>query len=235
MVKLNLDFRLFDPQAELSSLRSSIDTLEQQLAALTEARTRTVEARIAAMTPEEFHEGEAQLARQELEYEVEYTLPRIYRGALLLLIWSAYESGVQQVTSFLTKRMHLGLDLSDMSGRTALDKAKRFYRGVLRIELFTDEAARSQLGELEKVRNAIAHATGRLASLRPSARRSIDSMIESGRLAESLGSVLIPQRYLSSAMDLVDRELSGLIRRALYWDDSQKLETKSGQGAPGSK
>ena len=176
------------------------------------------------MSEEDFEHGEHQLANQELEYEVEITLPRVYRGALLLLIWSAYESGVQQVAAFLVQRVKPVLDLSDMRGRTVLEKAKLYFSGVLSFQLFTDDDAKARIGELEKVRIAIAHATGRLASLRPPTRKSIDAMIESGRLDEGLGWIILPKPYLLSAMALVDKELSGLIGRALSWDDEQKGE-----------
>lgn len=225
MPKFDFDLRLLDPQTELSALSRSIDTLEEQLAALTEARTEEVRARISAMSREDYEYGEAQLARQELEYEVEHTLPRVYRGALLLLIWSAYESGVQQVAEFLVQRIKPVLDISDMRGRTVLEKAKLYFSGVLGFQLFTDDDAKARIGELEKVRIAFAHATGRLASLRPPARKSIDAMIESGRLEEGLGWIILPKPYLLSAMALVDKELSGLIGRALSWDDEQKGES----------
>lgn len=96
VAKINVDFRLLDVRAELPALRDSVRTLEEQLEHLATERRKRVFGELQE-SGYDTDQAEVQLALQELRYEVEYTYPRVYRGALLLVIWAAYESAVVQV------------------------------------------------------------------------------------------------------------------------------------------
>lgn len=231
MTKLLIDFRLDNPGFEVNALRSSVDTLEAQLATLTAERTASVDKYVASLEYSEEGHADAQLAFQELEWEVENTLPRIYRGGLLILIWAAYESGVEEVAEFIGKRMPVRIGLSDLRGRSTLDRAKKYYPEVLRFELFAEKNSLARLREIELVRNAFAHANGRMERASVGARKTLAAMVESGRLKEFWNVVVPTGDFLRSSLRVVESEISSLVDRAKAWDDARPTRVPESQNS----
>lgn len=165
--------------------------------------------------------AEAGFAYQELEWEVDYTYPRVYRGGLLVLIWAAYESGVQEVAEFISKRMPVGLAVSDLRGWTTLDRATKYYPEVLKFQLFSSPDSLARLREIELVRNAFAHRNGRLDYVSHRSRKVLESMIGSGRLRELLNIITPTKDFLQWSLSVVEAELVALIDRAKAWDDAR--------------
>lgn len=226
MTRLVLDFRLDTPGFEVSALRTSISTLEQQLDELRSRRGEEARQFIAALDPKsEGDHTEAQLVRQELEWEVDHTYPRIYRGALLLLVWAAYESGVEEVAEYIQERIPAVLGLSDIRGRTTLERATKYFPGVLKFELFNSPNSPSRLRQIELVRNSFAHANGRVDRASDSGRKSLEALVTSGKLEEGWGMVRPTEMFLRSALDLVESELISLVARAKAWDDARKARS----------
>jgi hypothetical protein len=223
MSRLIIDFRLDTPGFEISALKSSIGTLERQLEEIKTRRTRDVERFVAGLdhSSEEDY-AEAQFAYQELEWEVEHTYPRVYRGALLLLVWAAYESGVQEVAEFIQKRLSVSLGLSDIRGRTALERATKYFPEVLKFQLFASTDSLSRLREIELVRNAFAHANGNLRRTSESGRKALDAMVKAGRLEEGWGLARPTKGFLDDALKLVGSEVESLVQRAKAWDDQRR-------------
>lgn len=218
MVNVKLDFRLLDVRTEIAAIRGSVVTMEAQLKALKEQRTTEVFRRLGPNADP----ADVQLARQELRWEVEYTYPRVYRGALLLVIWAAYESGVAQVADFLARHMSVSLSISDMRGRSVLDRANLYFAGVLNFDLRSSEVNAGRLGELALVRNAFAHVNGRTAGLSPSGRDAVESMVRAGKVDADYGYIVPTASYLAEAVDVIEAELTDLADRSIAWHDSQQ-------------
>lgn len=225
MAKLNVDFRLLDARAELPALRDSVRTLENQLEFLAAQRRK----QIFADLPADADEADVQLAFQELHYEVEYTYPRVYRGALLVVIWAAYESAVVQVGDFLQRRKGIALALSSIHGRGVFEQAKIYYPRVLEFGLFATKDSAGRIGQVVLLRNAFAHAAGRLAGLRPRARKAVAALEGAGWVEEELGYLVPTQKGLEASLGVVDGEMSSLIGRALAWDDERPRSATDAQ------
>src|SRR5690606_40063391 len=73
------------------------------------------------------------------------------------------------------------------------------------------------------LRNAFAHAAGRVAGLSARALRSVQAMEKAGWAEEELGYLVPTKRGLEHALSVVDTEVSSLLERALRWDDDRKL------------
>lgn len=217
MAKLNVDFRLLDARAELPALRDSVQTLEDQLEFLAAQRRQQVLADLGR----DADEAEVQIAFQGLRYEVEYTYPRVYRGSLLLVIWAAYESAVVQVADFLRACKNIDLRLSEVRGRGVVEQAKIYYPKILGFPLFTSDDNAGRIGEVARLRNAFAHAAGRVAGLTSGPRKAARAWEERGWVDKELGYLVPTKTGLEAVLGVVDAEVSGLIERALAWDDSR--------------
>lgn len=215
MAKLKVDLRLLDARAELPALRDSVRMLEKQLEFLAAQRRK----QILADLPSDAGEADVQLAFQELHYEVEYTYPRVYRGALLVVIWAAYESAVGQVADFLQRKKRIALALSSIRGRGVFEQAKIYYPQVLAFELFATKDSASRVGQAVVLRNAFSHAAGRLAGLRPRARNAVAALERSGWVKEEFGYLVPTKKGLDATLEVIAGEVSSLIGRALAWDD----------------
>ncbi len=160
-------------------------------------------------------------------------LSRVYRGAVLPLVWGAYESSLQEVAEFLRKRIPATLALSDLRGRTTFERARKYFPEVLKFELFTSSDAPGQLREIDLVRNAFAHTNGHLSNMSSGTRSVLDAMVAAGRLEESWGLVRPTKRFMEQALKLVDAEVTGLVERAKAWDDARPNKPKA-EAAGGS-
>lgn len=220
MAKINVDLRLVDARSEIAALRHSVQTLEEQLEFLVAQRRHHV---IADLGPNPDQDA-VHAALQVLSHAVEHTYPRVYRGALLLLIWASYESVVCQVAEFLRERKGIPLTLSETRERGVLRKAKVYFPRVLEIELFGSPDSSSRLGQLQILRNSFAHAGGRIAGLGKTARRTALALERAGLVSEDWGYLVPTKKGLEAALAVVDAEVSSLLRRAIAWDDSSNSD-----------
>lgn len=218
MPKITVDFRLLDARAELPALRDSVRTLEEQLQFLAAQRRQQVLADLGR----DADEAEVQLAFQELRWEVEYTYPRIYRGALLLVIWAAYESVVVQVADFLQRKKRISLPLSSVRGRGVFEQAAIYFPRVLDFEFYATRDSASRIGQVVLLRNAFAHAAGRVAGLRSRTRKAVAALEKAGWVEEELGYLVPTQKGLETALAVSGGEMSSLIERALAWDNERR-------------
>ena len=97
-----------------------------------------------------------------MDAHVNHDLPRMFRSAVLALLWAIYESAVYQAASCLKEKDHHGLSIKDIKGKNDLDSWRKYFEHVLKFPLFNTEAERSRAEMLRALRKAILHANGRI-------------------------------------------------------------------------
>lgn len=222
MVRINVDFRLLETRIELSGLREALEIMENQIQFLVAQRKVQAEADLKALADQgvEWQDGEVQLALQERDYAVEHLYPRLFRGPFLVTLWAIYEAGLKEVARFVKRQKGIDLDVDEVKGSDVRRTVKRYFEAVLRVGFPSDQSRAGELGKLYKVRNAFAHANGRLRSLSGDVRKTIDSMIAEGHLEESLGYIVPTRAYLVAACEVVHVELTALVNGAIAWHDN---------------
>lgn len=221
MVRIGHYFRLLGVRAELSGLSDALELMEGQIKFLSEQRKTQASAdlRVLAEQGHEWEHEDVQLTLQERDHAVEHFYPRVFRGPFLVTLWAIYESGLKEVARFIKLQKDIELDVDEIRGPDVQRRVKRYFEAVLGMSLPSDQARARELSRLYMLRNAFAHANGRLASLKGGVRDGVKGMIKEGLLTESLGYVIPSKAYLAAACGAVHTELSELVDRTLAWHD----------------
>jgi hypothetical protein len=209
MVRLTLDFWALDIRSELYWLESYLDILEDHLESLPLHPPTDVEA--ALNDPEEEIRDPA---RQAWEHLTEAVAPRLSRGAFVVTLYAAYESGVIELAeSVRRRRVNAPLALADIAGRSFLDRSKKYFDQVLGIPLCPDQGHWSTLGELAQVRHMFAHANGRTNGLRKRSMGTLRTLVQRDEALEVWDSIVILKPYPHRALAAVSASLRDLIER----------------------
>jgi hypothetical protein len=228
VVRINFETRLLETRIELSGLTHARELMEKQIQLLCEERRKEAGAQVRELANQgvEWEDGEIQLVFQERDYAIEHLYPRLFRGPFLVTLWAIYEAGLKEVARFVKRAKNIDLDIDEISGHDVRRKARRYFEAVLQVTFGTGSSRAGDIGKVYKVRNAFAHANGRLRSLTPDVLRTVVSMIAEGHLEETLGYIVPTDRYVAAASEVIHTELSGLVDEAIRWHNS------SSGGAP---
>jgi hypothetical protein len=219
MVKLNVELRLIEVESDLSGLKEYYETLESQISHLAEHRRKSMYERLRALgllsDP-----VEVDLERQVYEWEVEHGLPKSFRGSFIVLLWATYESGVMDVARFLQRVGHHALAPEDLTGGV-LDKMQKYYAKVLHFPLHPLLKDWSPVRRLYAVRNAIAHANGRISMMTPNIRKSIKPLLDQDDgLQDSWGYIIPTTTFVEMSLRTVNELLGDLVARARIAHDA---------------
>jgi hypothetical protein len=226
LVELNVEFRLLEVRIEVSGLRDALQIMENQIQFLVEQQMAKAAADLKALADQglAWEDADVHLTIQERDYAIEHLYPRLFRGPFLITLWAIYESGVKEVARFVARNKKVELDIDEIRGSNVRSIARRYFEAVLGVQFASDQTRAGDLGKLYKLRNAFAHANGRVASLSSDVRKTVESMIEEGHLDESLGYVIPSKAYVSSACETIHVELTKLVEGALAWHNLQNAE-----------
>lgn len=228
MARITVDLRLLATRMELSGLHEALEIMERQVRFLTQQRKLQAEADLKELAGEGagWEDPEVQLAIQERNHAVEHLYPRLVRGPFLVTLWAIYEAGLKEVARFVQHHKGIDLDIDEIKGGDIRKRARRYFEAVLCVDFPSDSSRAGTLGKLYRVRNAFAHANGRLRGLKGDARQTVDSLIAEGQLEESLGYIIPTKAYVTVACDVVNRELSSLVEGTIAWHDGMKAADK---------
>ncbi|MGH7216845.1 MAG: hypothetical protein ACREIG_06380 [Nitrospiraceae bacterium] len=222
MPKLKIDLRLFEIDGEFTALGEYLEVLEHQLKFLKDQRTVQVQADLK-VSGRDSDWTEVDIARQDLRYETEHVYPWAFRGSFVILLWALYETCVTEVAEFLQHRGRFELGLKDLRGDNFITRARKYFEHILRFPLHSDPTIWDRLDRLYLVRNAFAHAGGRLSMMNEKARRGVQNLIRDGHdLTEDIGDVLVGAHFARESYDLVSALARDLAKRAREWDDHRK-------------
>jgi len=166
-----IDFRLVDVSMELYALEDHLELLEKHIehTAESERLIRDDAIRKYNSTPNdpEWHE-----AHQNYDHKIDFLLPRFFRGPFLVSLYAVYESAVTEIARLIQKKQGQAISISDIKGEF-LNRAKKYYKHILRFEFCDDNTAWQYLTMLSILRNAFAHTNGRIEMLKDSAKQRI--------------------------------------------------------------
>jgi hypothetical protein len=139
----------------------------------------------------------------------------------LVSLYAIYESAVTEIASLIQKQKSITISINDLRN-DFLDRAKKYFKNILYFELCPVKIVWQRIAMLSVLRNAIAHANGRIEMLKPEIKRKIISW-EKQKVGISLidGFVIIEESFLRNTLELVSASLNDLIERYKKWDDNR--------------
>lgn len=217
----DLDFRLFEIDSELFVLDYHLNLIESQIKNKENIERMALEERIKkrGLTRTDL---DWQIEHYEVDRITDFLLPRFFRSPFLISLFAVYESAVIEIAKLLQTQKRIKLSIKDQKGINFLDKAKKYYKQIIDFQLYSDKAAWERIIILSKVRNAIAHANGRIEMLKPKAQENIKTWENQNIGISSMsGFVVIKESFLRDTLRLVSASLYDLVERYKEWDDKQ--------------
>jgi hypothetical protein len=166
----DIDDPLLEATCEVYAVQDYYEFLEKQLKRVQRTHKLSLDTQLKTqrLTQDdpEWHE-----AIQEYSHWVEFVLPRFFRSPFLVSLYALYESIVFEVATTiqtLNPTLKRFQSFKKKKGRLGfLEISRQYYSEVLNIELCPAVSTWEKLIILSKFRHAIAHANGRIESLRP--------------------------------------------------------------------
>lgn len=225
---LQVDFRLADVSLELHALEDHFDLIEKQLAHLVKSEQATLAEyyKKYKLTPED---AEWHLAWQECDQKVEFLLPRFFWGSFIVTLYAVYETGVTEIAKLIQKTKKEEIGINDLR-YDFLERAKKYYKSILKFELCTDENTWQRIKMLSTLRHAIAHANGRIDMLNASTKNKIKNWEKQNIGIDSYYDYLvIKSDFAKETLGKVSASLRELVERYKVWDTNTKSKSKSTQ------
>jgi hypothetical protein len=220
-MKMNIDFRLIDVSLELHALDDHYDLIAKQISLLSEAERKALDEYRAKenLTPED---AEWDLAREECDHKVEVLLPRFFWGPFVVSLYAVLETSMIEIARLIQQTQKQEISMDDLRG-DFLERAKKYYKHVLKFELPGDRNAWHQIDNLAQVRHAIAHANGRIDMLKEKARGKIE-VLEKRKIGISsfYNYLLVDSSFAKDSLATVRSLLDDLVVRYKVWDTNQK-------------
>jgi len=117
------------------------------------------------------------------------------------------------------------LGIEDLRGGNVLERAKKYYELVLHFPLMTASSNEEPIRMLLSVRNAIAHANGRLEMIKPSEFRKIDEWEKSATgLSTDFGHLSYSAVFVKDMIQTVTSFLEDLISRVKEHNQIQSID-----------
>jgi len=219
-MKINFDFRLLDVSLELHALEDHYDLIEKQILHLSNAEKSALEEyrRKGNLTPED---DEWDIARQECDHKVEFLLPRFFWGPFIVSLYAVLETSVIEIARLIQETQGQEITINDLRG-DFLERAKKYYKHVLKFELPGDKIVWHNLDNLTQIRHAIAHANGRLDMLKNNAKKKIEALEKKNiGISSNYNYLLVDASFAKESLSAVRILLQGLVERYKEWDTHQ--------------
>jgi len=214
-----IDFRLIEVELELSDLHYYLDLLEKQI----KERQADYESDLQKIIKEKGLTPDDSDWQMVIDYEnlKDYRMPRFFRAPFLISLYAVYESAVTEIAKLIKDKKDIAISINDLRG-DFLDRAKKYFKDVLHFQLCQDKKAWQGINVLSVIRNAFAHANGRIEMFNQSLKQKILNLEKQkvGISSES-GFIIIEERFSRDTLSSVSASLNDLVKRYKAWDDTQ--------------
>lgn len=214
LLDLDLDFPGISFGYESWALESYLNVLEEQIShAQDQYRLRAERALEKEKDKLEYHEYGTKLL--EIDEAANNQIPRFFRIGALISIWGLFESSITDFAVYVGKREKIGLAFRDVRANNFRSQTEKYFEGVLRIQLPWSPQERERLGQLQELRNFIAHRNGRIMDLPPEKEKEVKALIAKvAGVAIDGSSVVVSPAYIAEAAALIF-ELVGRLSQQL--------------------
>lgn len=225
----DLDFRLLDAEIALERLTEHLQLIENQIEDLEKKERDKLDRefeeidkiyKCANFTLE--LSAEKEIAHKNYEWRID-DLSLFFRGPFLVSLYAVYESVVIEIADLIRDEQSQQIKIYDLKGNF-LDRAKKYYKHILQFKLYSNERAWQQIKMLSDLRNALAHANGRVDRLKSNPKRNIERWDQQ----QNIGISITTFDHVKCEADIVDDlfgavrdSLEDLIERYKHWDDQQ--------------
>ena len=216
-----LDFRLLEVSGELYALEDHLRLIEGEMERIQKDERARVDEYIKTegLCPDD---PEWHVALQEYDHRIDFLLPRFFRGPFLVALYAVYESAVTEIAKLIQEKKSQNITINDLKG-DFLERAKKYYKHILKFDLYSEEKVWHRVKMLSELRNAFAHANGRLEILNKKSRDIIQKW-EQQKLGISnyYGYIICEASTVKNIFGTVRTSLEDLVTRYKRWDDEQK-------------
>ena len=218
------DLRLLELSGELFALEDHLQLIESQMEHIRKTERLRIEAELRKdrLSPEDPEWHQALDGYTEL---IECLLPRFFRGTFLMTLYAVYESGVKEIAKLMQEKNPEKISINEFIQKTRgnfLQCAKKYYEDILNFDLYTKEDVLENVKMLYELRNAYAHANGRLESIKRGPRKTIYNWIKQNKDVRTYrGYIVCGDRVVSDVFINVRDFLEDLINRYNKWDDGK--------------
>ncbi|MDP2277082.1 MAG: hypothetical protein Q8K51_02555 [Nitrospirota bacterium] len=129
----NIDLRFVEVLYELNATERYISIFESQLPGIVKQEEKKAYDRIREEHLN-INDGEADIIRQELYDLTDNVLPRFFRNAILVTLWSIFESAIITIAKELQAARSKALGIDDLKG-DFLERTKKYFHHVVNFPL----------------------------------------------------------------------------------------------------
>ena len=158
------DIRFVELFHELYALEQYMDSVESQLPDLIKKEEENAYSRLRQKGYEN-DSFERDQIRQQLYALIEEVLPRYFFSSILVTLWAIFESGIIEIAKEVKDQQNQVVKLNDIKGNL-LERANKYFNHIIKIPIETGDSAWQYLRMFYLLRNAIAHANGRLENIK---------------------------------------------------------------------
>jgi hypothetical protein len=220
------DFRLLELKGDIYALEAHLKLVEDQIERIQKKERLRLNTYIRSegLSPED---SDYHLAINEYDEHIEILLPRFFRCPFLVSLFSVYESAVTEIAQLMKKTLSHGISLNDIKG-SFLERAKKYYKHILRFELCSDPNIWQKIMMLAELRHAIAHVNGRIEMLNKDSRKIIKNW-ESEKVGVTTysGYIVCDAKIVFKLFQSVRVALEDLMLRYKQWDDNKNHTNRS--------
>ena len=218
----HLDFRLLGAETELEMLAEHLQIIENHIERIQKKERREFDRKVEEIKKARDYLVEVEIASQEYELRIN-DLPLFFRGPFLVSLYAVYESVVTEIADLIRDKQSQQIRIDDLRGNF-LDRAKKYYKHILQFDLYSNEKAWQQIRMLSDLRNAFAHANGRVDRLKKKSKKKIKQWNGQKNIGISItifDHVICDADIVADIFGVVSDSLEDLIKRYKHWDDYQ--------------
>ena len=188
---LSIDLRFLEIKGEFIDLRAFFGFIGKQVPIIITNHKKKVEKDIEEFDEEGFVRDSFRNTMESYHEEyVSIRIPRYYFNPIIQILYAICEASIRDIAEYWQKKLNCKIALDDLAGGF-VTKANNYYSKVLGIgPLFRKTQHSKRFKIVYALRNAIAHANGRLDMLTPENRKAVQ------KFAKSEAGIEIDQHFL---------------------------------------
>ena len=158
------DLRFVEIFHELYALEQFMDSIESQLPDLIKKEKEKAYENLHRKKCENDQIEWDQMQRELYEL-IEEVLPRYFRNPIIVTLWAIFESAIIEVAKEVRDQQGLPVRLDDING-DFLERTNKYFNHIIKLPIDTQGKSWQRLRKFYVLRNAIAHANGRIGNIK---------------------------------------------------------------------